>query len=77
MKTSDSDLKVNQNIYPDAATCDRMRLSGPKCDQLGPNNYCLLEKSQWESKLFLSTQDWVLSLDVNRFKNTLIFKMKR
>ena len=24
MKTSDSDLKVNRNIYPDAVTCDRM-----------------------------------------------------
>ena len=36
MKTSDSDLKVNRNIYPDAVTCDRMRLIGPKCDQLGP-----------------------------------------
>ena len=28
MKTSDSDLKVNRNIYPDAITCDRMRLIG-------------------------------------------------
>ena len=27
---SDSDLKVNQNLYPDAVTCDRMRLIGPK-----------------------------------------------
>ena len=35
MNTSDSDLKVNRNIYPDAVTCDRMRLIGPKCDQLG------------------------------------------
>ena len=32
MKTSDSDLKVNRNMYPDAVTCDRMRLIGPKCD---------------------------------------------
>ena len=67
MKTSGSDLKVNRNIYLDAATCDRMRLIGPKCDQLGPINHCLLEESQWENKLFLSTQDWDLSLDVNRF----------
>ena len=26
MKTSDSDLKVNRNIYPDAVTCEKMRL---------------------------------------------------
>jgi len=25
---SDSDLKVNRNIYPDAVTCDRMSLIG-------------------------------------------------
>ena len=36
VKTSDSNLKVNRNVYPDAVTCDRMRLIGPKCDQLGP-----------------------------------------
>ena len=36
MNTSDSDLKVNQNMYPDAVTCVRMRLIGPKFDQLGP-----------------------------------------
>ena len=70
MKTSDSDLKVNQNTYPDAVTCDRMRLIGPKCGQLGPINHCLLEESQRENNLFLSTQDWVLSLNVNRFQNT-------
>ena len=34
MKTSDSNLKVNRNTYPDAVTC--MRLIGPKFDQLGP-----------------------------------------
>ena len=33
MKTSDNDLKVNRNIYPDA-----VNLIGPKCDQLGPNS---------------------------------------
>ena len=37
MKTSDSDLKVNRNIYPDAVTCDMVRLIGPKCDQSGRN----------------------------------------
>ena len=35
MKTSDIDLKVNQNVYPDAVTCDRMRLFRPKSGQLG------------------------------------------
>ena len=70
MTTSDSDLKINRNIYPDAATCDRMRLIGPKSGQLGPINHCILEESQRENKLFLSTQDWDLSLDVNRFQNT-------
>ena len=46
MKTSDNDLKVNRNIYPDAVTSDRMRLIGAKCDQLGPISHCLLEESQ-------------------------------
>ena len=36
MKMSDSDQKVYRNIYPDAVICDRMRLIGHKCDQLGP-----------------------------------------
>ena len=67
MKTSDSDLKVNQNLYPDAVTCDRMHLIGPKCDQLGPINHCVLEEPQGENKLFLSTQDWVFSLDVKQW----------
>ena len=58
MKTSYSDLKVNQNIDPDAVTCDRMRLIGPKSDQLGPIDHCLLEESQKENELFLSTQGW-------------------
>ena len=43
MKTSDSDLKVNRNKYPDAVTCDRMRLIGSKCDQLGPINIVYLK----------------------------------
>ena len=38
MKTSDSDLRVNRNIYTDAVTCD-MRLIGPKSGQLGPINH--------------------------------------
>jgi len=46
MKTSDSDLKVNRSIYPDAVTCDRMRLICPKCDQLGP---ILSLFSYWDS----------------------------
>ena len=64
MKTSDNDLKVNRNIPPDAVTCDRLRLIGPKSGHLGPIDHCLLEESQWENELFLSTQHWVLSLDV-------------
>ena len=36
-----------------------MRLMGPKSGQLGPINHCLLEESQWEKELILSTQDWV------------------
>ena len=35
-KTSDSDRKVNRNIYPDAVTRDRMRLIDPKSGQLEP-----------------------------------------
>ena len=42
----DSDLKVNQNIYPDAVTCDGIRLVGPKSGQLGPISHCLLEEPQ-------------------------------
>ena len=44
-KTSDSDRKVNRNIFPDAVTRDRMRLIDPKSDQLGPIHHCLLEES--------------------------------
>ena len=33
MKSSDNDLKVNRNIYPDA-----VNLIFPKCDQLEPNS---------------------------------------
>ena len=56
MKTSGSDLKVNLNMYLDAVTCDRMRLIGPKCDQLGPIHHCLLEESKWEDELFVYTR---------------------
>ena len=56
MKTSDSDLKVNRNIYSDAVTCDRMRPIGPKCDQLGPIDHCLLEESPMRKQpLFVYT----------------------
>ena len=44
MEWPDSDRKVNRNIYPDAATCDRMRLIDPKSGQLGPINHCLVEE---------------------------------
>ena len=33
MKTSERDLMVSRNIYPDAVTCDRILLIGSKCDQ--------------------------------------------
>ena len=46
MKTSDSDLNANRNIYPDAVTCDRMLLISPKSGQLGPINHSLLEELQ-------------------------------
>ena len=46
MTMSDSDLKASQNIYPDAVTCDKMRLIGPRGGQLGPINHCLLAESQ-------------------------------
>ena len=46
MKKADSNLKVNRNIYPDAVTCDRMHLIGPKSGQLRPINHYLLEESQ-------------------------------
>ena len=68
-KTSDSDLKVNRSIYQDVVTCDRMHLIGLKSGQLGPIHHCLLEESLWECEVFLSTQDWVLSLDINKFQN--------
>ena len=41
-KTSDSDRKVNRNIYPDAVTRDRMRLIDPKSAQLEPIHHCCL-----------------------------------
>jgi len=73
MKTPCSDLKVNRNIYPDAVIWYRMLLIDPKSGQLGPISHCLVEESQWQNELFLSTQDWVLSLHlkvhkINRWK---------
>ena len=56
MKTSDSDLKVNRNIYPDAVTCDRMRLIGPKCDQLGPITIVYLKSPNEKKTLFVYTR---------------------
>ena len=41
-KTSDSDRKVNRNIYPEAVTRDRMRLIDPKSGQLEPIHHCCL-----------------------------------
>ena len=41
-KTSDGDRKVNRNIYRDAVTHDRMRLSDPKSGQLEPIHHCCL-----------------------------------
>ena len=38
----DSDRKVNQNIYPDAVTRDRMHLIDPKSGQLEPIPHCLV-----------------------------------
>ena len=43
-KTSDSDRKVNRDIYPDAVTLDRMRLVDPKSGQLGPIHRYLVEE---------------------------------
>ena len=57
MKTSDSYLKVNQNIYSDAVTYDKMRLIGPQCDKLGPINIVYLKVPNANTE-FLSTQDW-------------------
>ena len=53
MKTSDTDLKVNRNIYPDSVTCDRMRLIGHKCDQLGPITTVYLKSPKEKTNSFL------------------------
>ena len=47
MKTLDNDLKVNQNIYPDA-----VNLIGPKCDQLGPINTVYLKSPNKKTNSF-------------------------
>ena len=52
MKTSDSDLKVNQNIYPVAVICDRMRQIGPECDQFGPINIVYLKSPNEKTNSF-------------------------
>ena len=49
----------------DAATRDRMRLIDPKTGQLEHIHHCIFKVFQGENKLFLSTQDWVLSFDVH------------
>ena len=46
-----------------------MSLSGPKSGQLAQLPL-LLEDSKRKDEIFLFTQDWVLSLDINRFQNT-------
>ena len=43
-ETSDSDRKVNRNIYPDAVTRDRMRLIDPKSGQLDSIHHCFIEE---------------------------------
>ena len=53
MKTSDSDLKVKPNIYPDAVTCDRMLLIGTKCDQLGLINIVYLKGPNEKTNSFV------------------------
>ena len=40
---SDSDRKVDRNIYPAAVTRDGIRLIDPKSGQLGAIRHCLLE----------------------------------
>ena len=43
-KTSDSDRKINRNIYLDGATRDRIHLIDPKSGQLEPIHHCLVEE---------------------------------
>ena len=52
MNTSDSDLKVNRKMYADAVTCDRMRLIGPKFDQLGPISIVYLKSPNERTNSF-------------------------
>ena len=70
MKTSDSGLKVNRNIYLDAVICDRMRLMGPKCDQLGPMNIIYLKSPNEKTNYFCLHKTGFLNLNANRFQNT-------
>jgi len=62
MTMSDSDLKVNRNIYPNPVTCDRMHLIGPKCDQLGPITIIYLQSPNERTSSFclLKTGFWLL-----------------
>ena len=55
MKTSESDRKVNRNIYPDAVTFDRMRLIGPKSGQLGPITIVYLKSPNDKQTHFVYT----------------------
>ena len=56
-KTSDSGRKVNRNIYPDAVTCDRMRLIDPKSGLLEPIHHCcLVEEFEENTNLFVYTR---------------------
>ena len=43
MKTLDGDLKVNQNIYPDAVTCDRKKSNAARGQ---PPRICKNNKSK-------------------------------
>ena len=49
---SDSDLKVNRNVYPDAVTCERLRLIGSKCDQLGSIDIVYLKSPNEKTNSF-------------------------
>ena len=47
---SDSDRKVDRNIYPDTVTRDGIRLIDPESGQLGTIRHCLLEWPQRKDK---------------------------
>ena len=60
-KTSDSDRKVNRNIYPDAVTRDRMRLIDPKSGQLESIHHCWLVEEYIFRLTFWSLSDVLYS----------------